>query len=281
MSYRNRTWIEAIASVVLAALLVGGLSWAGSAVNNPPTSGGGGGTVIADSPLTGNGSSGSHLGLQASSQSVPGSMSAADKGYLDYLSGRWEQVEERFLLSKIPQLTGFTPDFPGSHVASGTTVPSSLDGLCEGSCLQGSSSVIHWYESVYQDIKTAKWGACFYAKMATGGNESTHLIRLGFYNGAHNRALVFGTDTVADATHFVLISTGNTTQATTVVSDTLWHWHCLAGDATNVKYYIDGNDSGASYATSVLTTEAEYPAIVSTVAGEAVVSRAIWGFVQP
>lgn len=216
--------------------------------------------------------------------STNGLMSSTDKGYLDYLSGRWEVVQERFLISKLTQLTGFEyqkfgayPFGAGSGMFTGALAVEG--GAGSQAAASAAAAMIHLAPFV-QTAKTGKWGVCWYAKF--GAPTAAKVAYVGLINShtvAGSRKIVFGTDNAVSATNYVLV-TATASEATSVAADANYHTFCLTGDATTLTEWIDGA-SAKTQTVTALTDEPLADCLVNTTAGDAVATKILSGFIQP
>lgn len=217
-----------------------------------------------------------------------GSVDAAATSLVTTLEGRWENVQQAFLNSKISGLTyeyakiGGAANLPAGGLAAVTG-----DALVEGGGISGvaAGGYRQLGSSVYQAMKTKKWAWCFRAKLPING---AHDYEFGFYGTVGGHYVVIQALNTSDATHICLqFANGSATKTvTTFVADSLWHdFACTfdpgAGTPT-VSVYVDGNLVGTQTTLTNLGDFASYPAIYcDDGSNTAAVSKLIYGYVNP
>jgi hypothetical protein len=201
-------------------------------------------------------------------------LTPSELGGLDYLIGRWEQVQERTLLSLVPQLTAFEP----ITIPSGSALPANaVDADIEGGAITTASTVT-LQPTIIQAPKTGKVALACWAKFdPTAG----HVGVIGVSDGTHS--ITFGN--ISGSTYELRIIDGASTSSDTgVTMDAGWHWFQLFTDGLHWQLAIDGTLTAASLATSLLTADTSMNFVVATAAsGYAIMARTmnLLGFVLP
>lgn len=247
----------------------------------PAASSGGAITVTAGTGLQGDGTSGTPLAGIPATTSVAGTMSATDKGYLDYLSGRWEQVQQRFQLAAIPTLTGFEylrlgTYGLGSTIGTMTPGDAAIEGGAEA-CVT-SNTVRCFGSSLFQTCKTGKFALSARVKMPVPASGKSN--NFGLCTSAGTLRITLGPVFATDATKLVMAVEGSVA-ATTFVADTSWHTLSIIGDGTTITFYVDNASVGTRTAASLTANEALYFFIVGTDNLTTICSKILWGFVDP
>jgi len=245
--------------------------------------GGGGGTVTADAPLTGNGSSGSHLGVRAATTSLSGYLAATDKTKLDSLaSGGWFDAEALAVSALVPQLTEFVPFklgqflFGGALTAGNTNLAAALEG---GGLRTANTTFTLVGTSITQNAKTSRWSFSARAKLTPP--DGTHLNTwIGLINAAGSHAIYVGSENSADATHFVLrfLNASSTTVVGSVADSSVHDWR-ITFDLTTVNVYKDGVLDMTTSTLTNMAAEPVFPFIYNTVNADVQASKILVGVV--
>lgn len=258
---------------------------ANATVNYSPAPSSGGGTVTADAPLTGDGSSGSHLAISAATTGAAGSQSAAGKTLETYLAGRWENVQEAFLASKI---SGLTYEYLKFGLTSSGIAIASVNGdanIAGGALGAQNAAYVTFGTVAYPAMKTAKFGFCFRSKILLTGGVGTEI---GFTDVGGTHGVAFVTAPGADATHYMsLFKNGGTSDrvSTSFVADTAHHDFAMVfdpGAATpTVSAYIDGvNVLDRTTLTNLLDGNFMFY-VYGGSANQAALTKLVYGFVPP
>jgi hypothetical protein len=250
------------------------------------TIGGGGGTVTADAPLTGNGSSGSHLAMPAATSSTSGYMGASDKALSDQVRGGWEVSQDTFMIGLIPALNqcrSFRPGTPPA-IGAGGTAPSS-DGAIEGGGRLATDitgqNYIFW--SIFQHPKTGKWAITWRGALL-GGGASGHVVVLGLYNSAHSHGWTVQRSTTF-ATHYGISLIGTSTDNSgvgTSTADSNLHNFTLAYDGTagtpTASMYVDHVLDASTTVVAQMADEPLFPTFFSQVTSEVTLTDVAYCF---
>jgi hypothetical protein len=235
----------------------------------------------ASTPLGGNDASGSRIALPPATASQNGYMTATNQGYLDYWSGRWEAVQERFLLSKVAQLTGFEYIKIGVIPAGVTAFPVG-DARIEGGALT-SDATTFFTSSVFMTPKTGKWGYCVRAPIVIPS--AGHTGMFGIVNATGSHSIMLGGETTTSTTNYVLrVINGTTNPRSTsnIAVDGAPHDLCVTDDSTLIKAYVDGVDSTAAIpSSSVASDEGMALDMANQATGDIKPMKVLYSFIQP
>lgn len=118
----------------------------------------------------------------------------------------------------------------------------------------------------------------FVAKAKFGAPTVARASVVGLANAAGTHTIDFGTVHAGSATKFVLRLIGGATNydPTTADADTAVHTFAAVSDTTNVTLYVDGVDSGAALAVSLMSGDEAYiPFLFNTISLDAIIQYAL------
>lgn len=201
----------------------------------------------------------------------------------------WHTAMANFLKSKISGLTEFAPVWPGQQPTGATAAPGPTpDPAIEGGGLSvGAAGTRVLTSSIYQDLVGKFWGFGFRAKFATPVAAHTAYAGIQSLAGPGTHAIVAGTLFADDATHYVLKLFGTSTvvAASSLVADANPHDFAITSDKVTVTLWIDtvsvATATGANFTNGVVGSEANQLMIFNSNAGEAIVTKAVYGYVAP
>jgi hypothetical protein len=208
-------------------------------------------------------------GVNNATTSTQGMMAPNDKAAVDGVLS-WARTQIVLLNVQVPALTHFRVIPIG-----GTPIPTNVaDAAILGGAWTANSGVIGTlYASSTSTPTSASWALV--ARCKFNNPISGRVSQVGLINGGGTHATVFGTIFAGDTTHFVLkIGAAATTySASTQASDAAFHDFAMWMTSSTVHLWIDGVDSTASLATSLMTggDEAVSPLIFNSTPSDAVI----------
>lgn len=215
--------------------------------------------------------------IVAATTSVAGSMSAADKAFVD--AQAWQRTQWAFCKSKVSAVTGFEYMKVGQS-ADGIALTANTDGAAEGGALTSASGVaLKLGATVLQTPASGNYCFVFRAKYAVPAAASD--AEIGMTSASHGIGIV--AVNAVDTTHWALqlVGTGTTNLITTVVVDTLWHDFAVTDDGTTITLWIDSVSAQSTATRTNITTDTLAPYLFHNATGAAAASRLAYTFVAP
>lgn len=210
------------------------------------TSGGGSGTVTSVSgtaPIAvATGTTTPAISIAVASQSVPGSMSAADKLKVDALGWYYTTAVPQ-MKAICPSCTGFKY-IPGGNIPGGVSMVSPFaDAVQVGGGVGTVSDSVWgiWTVQNYTQPKTAQWVIAFQGKLPAPTSGKTGVF--GLVNAGRTHYLGVAANFTVSSSKFTLgvLGASDVSMASTVNSDNAVHTFVIGSDTTTgVKLSVDG-----------------------------------------
>ncbi len=250
------------------------------------TSGGGGGAgtvtnVSGTAPIqVATGTTTPVISIDAATDSLPGSLSAADKTFIDYLAARWENAQAGVLGALIPGLSFEAMKFglAGSGAITASLAAQSGDALIEGGGITGPGGYRMLGLTNYQAMLSKKWAWGFEGTLPVVGTDESDV---GYFGAVAGHYVAFNTNVANDATHvcFLLANGGTPTKiVTSLVADNVKRTYSATFDLTTVKVYANGVQIGSTATLTQLGDFAAAPTVYCTVATNAKITKWIYGY---
>lgn len=196
----------------------------------------------------------------------------------DLLSSDWHAQQFAFAISKVPQLTGWTP-IPIGMTPLGAAVPIANDAGYEGGGLTSTAAATLQYlsKSMTSFPKTGRWAVAFDGQTGFPGVVTNTCFGLGDLAGTN--FIDFGAFTAQDATHWVFKN--QATFAVAGLADVNRHTFFIIADGTNITVYVDGvqNVQVAQGGANGVSVDAAYCPFIIGDAGALKLARCGFGFV--
>lgn len=192
------------------------------------------------------------------------------------LTNDWHAQQFAFAVSKVPQLTGWTP-IPVTLIPGGATSITADGGYDGGAKSSAGAAVLEYFSRGMISVpKTGRWAACFDGQTGMPGVVTNTCFGIG--NLAGTNFLDFGSFTAQSATNWVVRN-----QAGVVglggLGDVNRHNFFIIADGTNVTFYVDYvQNVQVVQSTSVALDEMSGPFMIGDV-GVMKLARMGFGFV--
>jgi len=201
------------------------------------------------------------------------------------LSGDLLTSEVRAAASILPSINTWKRFDIGAIPVGTVTPPTTGDSASEGGGIKANSAVANTYltQSLFQTPKTGKWwltGVCALG----GGGASGHDTQFGIINGAGTHSWTVQRRNVTSSTKYGVVLIGTSSQfssAGSVTADNNKHTFRLVFDGTVLSSYVDGVLDIQFSTIAQMADEPMYAQIYSTVAGEALITDLVVGYVGP
>lgn len=194
----------------------------------------------------------------------------------------WYSARVQEMLAVVPALTDFEPYKIGLYaLGAGTSTVIVDDSGSEGGGKQAAASNVplSFAGTLFQHPKSGNWAICFRGVLVAPASGQTNLI--GIINNANSHSVNAGSIFAVDTTHWTLQIAGaaNTNVAGGIVADGNYHNFMLTGNGTTVSLYVDNVLAASTTTLTNLSDEGMLPYISATTAGNALITKFIYGFV--
>jgi len=152
------------------------------------------------------------------------------------LTQDWHAQQFAFALSKVPQLTGWTP-IPVTLIPGGAASITADGGYAGGAKSSAGAAVLEYFSRGMIDLpKTGRWAACFDGQTGFPGVVTNTCFGVG--NLAGTNFIDFGSFTAQSATNWVVRNQAGAV-TTGSLGDVNRHNFFLIADGTNITICVD------------------------------------------